>query len=80
MAEKNPTSWSRTAESHFLAVSLAVLVYFVLPPAAVVVLSVVIRVGFVVSELMSCGLPLPPWPNPQPEPKTPDPDPKREED
>jgi hypothetical protein len=53
MAVKNPTSWRRTAESHFLAVSLAVLLYFVLPPTAVVVLSVAILGGFVVSELVS---------------------------
>jgi hypothetical protein len=49
MAVKNPTSWRRTAESHFLAVSLAVLLYFVLPPTAVIVLSVAILAGFVVS-------------------------------
>jgi|HubBroStandDraft_6_1064221.scaffolds.fasta_scaffold233276_3 hypothetical protein len=79
MAVENPTSWRRTAESHFLALSIAVLLYFVLPPTAVVILSVAILAGFVVSELVSrCGLPLPPWPNPSPQPKTPDPDPKRE--
>jgi hypothetical protein len=50
---QNPTSKRRTAESHFLAVSLAVLLYFVLPPTAVVVLSVVILGGFVFSELVS---------------------------
>jgi hypothetical protein len=79
MAVKNPTSKRRTAESHFLAVGLAVLLYFVLPPAAVVVLSITILAEFVASELVPrCGLPLPPWPNPTPQPKSPDPDPKRE--
>jgi hypothetical protein len=79
MAVKNPTSWRRTPESHFLGLSVAVLLYFVLPPTTVVVLCVVILVGFVVSELVPrCGLPLPPWPNPSPQPKTPEPDPKRE--
>jgi hypothetical protein len=53
MAVKNPTSWRSTAESHFLPVSLAVLLYFVLPPTAVVVLYVAILAGFVVSEWMS---------------------------
>ena len=53
MAVKNPTSKRRTAESHFLAVSLAVLLYFVLPPKAVIVLSIAILGGFVVSELVS---------------------------
>jgi hypothetical protein len=53
MAVKNPTSWRRTAESHFLAVSLAVLLYFILPSAAVVVLSVAILTGFALSELVS---------------------------
>jgi hypothetical protein len=78
MAVKNPTSWRRTAESHFLAVSLAVLLYFVLPPTAVLVLCVAILVGFIVSELVPrCGLPLPPWPSPSPQPKAPGPDPKR---
>ncbi len=52
MPVKNPTIWRRTAEFHFLAVSLAVLLYFVLPPTAVVVLSVAILAGFVVSELV----------------------------
>jgi hypothetical protein len=28
VAVKNPTSWRRTAEFHFLAVSLAVLLYY----------------------------------------------------
>lgn len=51
MAVKNPTSSRRTAESHFLAVSLAVLLYFVLPPTAVVVLSIAILAGFVASEV-----------------------------
>jgi hypothetical protein len=79
VAVKNPISWRRTAESHFLALGIAALLYFVLPSTAIVVLSVVILAGFVVSELMPrCGLPLPPWPNPAPQPKTPDPDPKRE--
>jgi hypothetical protein len=53
MAVTNPTSWRRTTEPHFLAVSLAVLLYFVLPPTAVVVLSVAILAGFVFSELVS---------------------------
>jgi hypothetical protein len=53
MAVNNRTSHRRTAESHFLAVSLAVLLYFVLPPTAVVVLSVAILGGFVVSEWVS---------------------------
>jgi hypothetical protein len=53
MAVKNPTSWRRAAESHFLAVSLVVLLYFILPPTAVVVLSVAILGGSVVSELVS---------------------------
>jgi hypothetical protein len=53
MAVKNPTSKRRTAESHFLAVSLAVLLYFVLPPTAVIVLSVTILAGFVFDELVS---------------------------
>jgi len=53
VAIKNPTSWRRTAESHFLAVSLAVLLYFVLPPTEQVVLSIAILGGFVVSELVS---------------------------
>ena len=71
MAVKNPTSWRRTAESHFLALGIAVLLYLILPPAAVLVLCVVILVGFIVSELVPrCGLPLPPWPSLQP--KTPE--------
>ena len=53
MAVENPTSWRRTAESHFLAVSLAVLLYFILPPIAVVVLSIAILAGFIASELVS---------------------------
>jgi len=53
MAVKNPTSSRRTAESHFLALIIAVLLYFVLPPTTVVVLSVAILAGFVASELMS---------------------------
>jgi hypothetical protein len=79
MAIKNPISWRRTAESRFLAVSLAVLLHFILPPVAVVVLSIPILAGFVVSELVpQWGLTLPPWPHPTPKPKTPEPDPKRE--
>jgi hypothetical protein len=53
MAVKNPTSWRRAAESHFLAVSLAVFLYFVLPPAAVIVLSLAILAGFIFDELVS---------------------------
>jgi hypothetical protein len=53
MAVKNPISWRRTAESHFLAVTLAVLLYFVLPPTAEIVLSVAILGGFVLSEMVS---------------------------
>jgi hypothetical protein len=53
MAIKNPTSWRRAAESHFLGLSIAVLLYFVLPPAAVVVLSIAILAGFVASEWVS---------------------------
>jgi hypothetical protein len=53
MAVKNPTSWRRTAESHSLAISIAVLLYFVLPTTAAIVLSVAILAGFVFDELVS---------------------------
>jgi hypothetical protein len=42
----------RSVVDHTLAVGFAVLLYFVLPPTAVVVLSVVILAGFVFSELV----------------------------
>lgn len=49
MAVENPTSKRRTPESHFLAISLAVLLYFVLPPVAVLFLSILTLASFVTS-------------------------------
>jgi hypothetical protein len=53
MAVRNFSSWCRAVEFHFLVVSLAVLLYFVLPPTAVIVLSVAMLGRLVFSELVS---------------------------
>jgi hypothetical protein len=49
MASWNFSSTKRPVVDHILAVGFAVLLYFVLPPAAVVFFSILILAGFIAS-------------------------------